>query len=368
MLCRNGPVCLALTVATTFLAGCWPAPAAAQPSPAGAEALARMSLEQLSNLEVTSVAKTPQPLSEAPAAVYVITHEAIVSSGATSLADALRLAPNLTVTQVSASDYVVSARGFSGAPQAQNFSNKMLILIDGRSVYSPLYSGVYLDADAVLPRDIDRIEVISGPGAALWGANAVNGIINIITRSARATTGTYASVGAGNLNEQLEARYGTDIGGSAAVRVYARADRRGAMQLAGGASAHDDWYKTQAGFRADWSRSADTLLVEGDAYRALENQPTPEPGICGSPAPTCSAAGGTASSARRCNCRPTSIRASGASLSAASASCCGPTTSRCSRISRSGAPGNSSGARASASTATVSPTVCRCPSSRGGAP
>jgi iron complex outermembrane recepter protein len=278
MLCRNGPVRLALTVATTFLAGGWPAPAAAQPAPAGAEALARMSLEQLSNLEVTSVAKTPQPLSEAPAAVYVITHAAIVSSGATSLADALRLAPNLTVTQVSASDYVVSARGFGGAPQAQNFSNKMLILIDGRSVYSPLYSGVYLDADAVLPRDIDRIEVISGPGAALWGANAVNGIINVITRSAQATTGTYASVGAGNLNEQIEARYGTDIGGSAAVRVYARADRRGAMQLDGGASAHDDWNKTQAGFRADWSRSADALLVEGDAYHALENQPTPGAG------------------------------------------------------------------------------------------
>lgn len=232
-----------------------------------------MSLEQLAGLQVTSVAKAPEPLSTAPAAVYVITHEQIVRSGATSVAEALRLAPNLEVTQISASAYTVSARGFNGAPQAQNFSNKMLILIDGRSVYSPLYSGVYLDADAVLLRDVDRIEVISGPGAALWGANAVNGIIDIITRSARATTGTYASVAAGNMTEQVEARYGARLGDSAAVRVYARGVRRGAMELADGSSAHDNWYKTQAGFRADWSRAADAVLLEGDLYRALENQP-----------------------------------------------------------------------------------------------
>lgn len=277
MLCRNGAVCLTLTVAASLLGAFWPACATART--AGDEAaLARMSLEQLSNLEVTSVSKRPQPLSQAPAAVYVITHEQIVHSGATSLPEALRLAPNLEVTQVTASDYVVSARGFNGAPQAQNFSNKMLILIDGRSVYSPLYSGVYLDADAILLRDIDRIEVISGPGAALWGANAVNGVINIITRSARSTTGAYASVGAGNRTDQIEAQYGTDIGHSAAVRVYARSVRRGAEQLAGGASAHDNWYKTEAGLRADWSRDSNALLLEGDTYRALENLGTPGAG------------------------------------------------------------------------------------------
>jgi len=230
-----------------------------------------MSLQQLTSLQVTSVAKTPQALSEAPAAIYVITHDAIVRSGATSLAEVLRLAPNLEVTQVSASDYVVSARGFNGDPQAQNFSNKMLILIDGRSVYSPLFSGVYLDANAVLVRDVDRIEVISGPGAALWGANAVNGIINIITRSAHDTTGGYASVGAGNLTEQIEGQYGSEVGDSAAVRAYARAVKRGAMEVAAGSSAHDDWYKSQAGFRADWSHADDALVLEGDAYRALEN-------------------------------------------------------------------------------------------------
>lgn len=269
MLCRNGQVCLAIAA---WLAGCWPLHAAGAAGGAGAQ-LTSMSLEQLSNLRVTSVAKAPQALSEAPAAVYVITHDEIVSSGAASLPEALRLAPNLEVTQASASDYVVSARGFSGAPQAQNFSNKMLILIDGRSIYSPLFSGVYLDAGAVLLRDVDRIEVISGPGAALWGANAVNGIINIITRSARATTGSYASVGAGNRERQIEGRYGTAIGDSGAVRVYARSDQRGAMELADGSSAHDDWYKTQAGLRADWSRDGDALVLEGDTYRALENQP-----------------------------------------------------------------------------------------------
>jgi iron complex outermembrane recepter protein len=273
MHCRNVPVCLALTAAT-FLAGCWPARAAGSVVTDGAEDLTRMSLQQLSSLQVTSVAKAPEALAGAPAAVYVITHDEIVRSGATSLPEALRLAPNLEVTQVSASDYVVSARGFNGAPQAQNFSNKMLVLIDGRSMYSPLFSGVYFDAGAVLLRDVDRIEVISGPGAALWGANAVNGIINIITRSAAATTGAYASVGGGDLQQQIEARYGSDVGDSGAVRVYARTDERGAMQLADGSSAHDDWYKTQAGIRADWSHESDALLLEGDGYRALENQST----------------------------------------------------------------------------------------------
>jgi len=269
---------LALTMAVIAAIG----PSLVQAAPAAAatsrEDLTQMSLTQLSNLRVTSVAKTPQPLGEAPAAVYVITHDEIARSGVTSLPEALRLAPNLEVTQVSASDYIVSARGFNGAPAAQNFSNKMLILIDGRSIYTPLYSGVYLDAEAILLRDVDRIEVISGPGAALWGANAVNGVINIITRSARSTEGSYASAGAGNLGENLEARYGGAVGDAAAVRVYARAIKRDAMQQPDGSSAHDDWYKTETGFRGDWRGTADSFTLEGDAYRALENQSAPGAG------------------------------------------------------------------------------------------
>lgn len=275
MISRRPPP-LALPIAILTALGF--VPAAATAAATAGEDLTQMSLAQLSNLSVTSVAKTPQPLGAAPASVYVITHDAIARSGATSLPEALRLAPNLEVTQVSASDYVVSARGFDGAPAAQNFSNKMLILIDGRSIYTPLYSGVYLDAEAVLLKDVDRIEVISGPGAALWGANAMNGVINIITRSARSTEGSYASAAAGNLGENLEAQYGGAVGDAGAVRVYARGFKRDAMQQPGGVSAHDDWYKTQTGFRGDWHGTGNSLTLEGDAYRALENRPTPGAG------------------------------------------------------------------------------------------
>lgn len=224
MLCRKGAVCLTLTVAASLLGASSPARASARTAGGGEAALARMSLAQLSNLEVTSVSKTPQPLSKAPAAVYVITHEQIMRSGATSLPEALRLAPNLEVTQVTASDYVVSARGFNGAPRAQNFSNKMLILIDGRSVYSPLYSGVYLDADAVLLRDIDRIEVISGPGAALADCHA--------RRHARGTLGRREPGLCGN----PELPGGSDRGG---ISVPLRRLRELAAKRARAARIHD---------------------------------------------------------------------------------------------------------------------------------
>jgi iron complex outermembrane recepter protein len=170
--------------------------------------LSKLSLEQLANLEVTSVAKAPQPLQQAPAAIYVITHEDITRSGVTSIAEALRLAPNLVLTQLSASNYTSAARGLGGNPADQSFSNKMLLLIDGRSVYSPLFSGIYLDAQDTMLEDVDRIEVISGPGATLWGANAVNGVINIITRPAYLTNGTLVSAAAGNMEQDVAARYG----------------------------------------------------------------------------------------------------------------------------------------------------------------
>ena len=147
--------------------------------------LSRMSLEQLSKVEVTSVSKSAQPLSSAAASIYVITREEILRSGVLSVPEALRLAPNLQITQLNSRNTRIGARGFSGAPDVQNFSNKILILIDGRSVYSPLFSGVAYDMLDVVMDDIDRIECISGPGATLWGANAMNGVINIITRKAR---------------------------------------------------------------------------------------------------------------------------------------------------------------------------------------
>lgn len=236
------------------------------------EDLSNMSLEQLGNVQVTSVSKSPELLRKAPAAIYVITHDEIVRSGATSLPQVLRLAPNLLVTQLTASNYVAAARGLGGNPDAQNFANKLLMLIDGRSVYSPLYSGIYHDAQDVILDDIDRIEVISGPGATLWGANAMNGVINIITRPAYLTDGTLVTAATGNLEQNLSARYGGKIDEELTYRFYGKAFQRDAMQLADGADAQDDWYKGQGGFRLDWSHGADLLTVQGDAYRGLESQ------------------------------------------------------------------------------------------------
>ena len=153
----------------------------------------------------------------------MISHEAIARSGATSIPEILRLAPNLMVAQTSSSQYVVTARGFSGNSNSQNFSNKLLVLIDGRSVYTPLYSGVYWDMQDVLPADIDRIEVISGPGATLWGANAVNGVINIVTRAAGQTQGGLLQVSEGEDRQRSATlRYGGHLGDDIAWRAYAR--------------------------------------------------------------------------------------------------------------------------------------------------
>jgi iron complex outermembrane recepter protein len=246
----------------------WAAPPAASPS----DELGGMSLEELANVQVTSVSKSVEPLRTAPAAIYVITHDDIMRSGATSIPEALRLAPNLQVTQMSASDYVVSARGFGGSPPTQNFSDKLLVLIDGRSVYSPLYSGVYLDAQDVMLQDVDRIEVISGPGATLWGANAMNGVINIITRPAEETDGTLVSAAAGSMERNAAARYGGKLDDDTAYRFYGMGFHRDALELANSASASDAWSKGQAGFRIDRTAIDDTTTVQGDVYRATENQ------------------------------------------------------------------------------------------------
>jgi iron complex outermembrane recepter protein len=231
-----------------------------------------LSVEDLMNLEVTSVSKTAASISTAPAAVYVITHDDVVRSGATSLPEVLRLAPNLEVYQTSPSGYTITARGFSGNTSAQNFSDKLLVLIDGRSVYSPLYSGVYWDAQDVLLEDIDRIEVISGPGATLWGANAVNGVINIITRKSSETTGGSVSAGAGNIEKDAAVRFGGDADGGFSYRTYLKSFERSAFDLPSGPSADDGWNKTQAGFRTDWTSRADTVTVQGDTYRGHEEQ------------------------------------------------------------------------------------------------
>jgi iron complex outermembrane recepter protein len=232
----------------------------------------QMSIEQLANVAITSVSKTAEPLSDAASAVYVISHDDVIRSGATSLPEMLRLAPNLEVMQTSPSNYVITARGFNGNAADQNFSDKLLVLIDGRSVYSPLYSGVYWDMQDVLPEDVERIEVISGPAGALWGANAVNGVINIVTRKASDTQGGYLDLGVGDEESSVAAQYGGKFDDDVAYRVYAKDFYQRALDSSPGVSAHDGWAKPQAGFRLDWTPESDTVTLEGDLYGGAEAQ------------------------------------------------------------------------------------------------
>jgi iron complex outermembrane recepter protein len=240
------------------------APALAAPEPdVSTTSLKSLSVEELMDLEVTSVSKRPEKLSETASAIQVITREDIRRSGAATLAEALRLASNLQVAQKNAHGWGISARGFN-----TELSNKLLVLIDGRTVYTPLYSGVFWDAQDYLLEDIDRIEVISGPGGTLWGANAVNGVINIITRSARDTQGLELEAGGGTELENLASvRYGGAISSNASYRVYAKHFERDDSVLANGGDASDAWRMTQGGFRIDAEPSAQNLLtVQGDVY------------------------------------------------------------------------------------------------------
>lgn len=243
---------------------------AATPGPV--RELSRLSLEELAKVEVTSVSKAAQSLNAAPAAIYVITREEILRSGVTSIPEALRLAPNLQVTQVTAGSYAISARGFGDKREVQTQANKLLILIDGRSVYSPLFSGVFYDAQDIMMEDVERIEVISGPGATLWGANAMNGVINIITRSAADTQGTVVHAGAGNQENAASARYGGTLGANGSYRVYGKAFERNSLELQDGSSAHDRLKKTQGGVRADWTHGHDSWTAQGDVYDAEQNE------------------------------------------------------------------------------------------------
>ncbi len=235
--------------------------------------LSSMSIEELAQIEVTSVSKSAQPISDAPSAIYVITHDDIVRSGALILPEMLRLAPNLQVAQTSANAYVITARGFSGSPAAQNLPNKLLVLIDGRSVYTPLYSGVYWDMQDVLPDDIDRIEVISGPGATLWGANAVNGVINVITRKAKDTSGAVATADVGADERAFGLRYGGNAGETLAYRLYVHGYEDDQTKTAAGIPGQDDWWRVQGGFQIDWTASAsDDIMLQGNAYGGSRSQ------------------------------------------------------------------------------------------------
>ena len=234
------------------------------------EQLRDLSIEQLANIEISSVSKAAEPLSDAPAAIYVISHDDIARSGATTLPEMLRMAPNLEVAQLNPTSYAISARGFNVGDNA-SLSNKLLVLVDGRSVYTPLFGGVYWDMQGVPPEDIERIEVISGPGATLWGANAVNGVINIITRKSSDTQGGVLEVGGGNLSRTASLQYGGQLAPDLTYRVHAEGSDYSAFQTPDGHDAHDGWSKPSGGFRVDWAPPGDTLSLQGDIFHAQED-------------------------------------------------------------------------------------------------
>lgn len=256
---RMFPICLAALIGTTALHD-------VHAQLASSSDLKRLSLEELMNVEVTLVSRRPERLLEAPAAIQVITAEEIRRSGASNLASVLRLASNLNIARKNAHEWIISARGFSS-----DVGNKLLVMIDGRTVYTPLFSGVFWDRQDYLLEDIERIEVVSGPGGSLWGANAVNGVINIVTRSAQATRGLYMEAGGGEDPRGFGAlRYGGELAGGAAYRVYAKYSDMDSQTFANGLDAGDDWRHGQSGFRIDKEHDTDTLTLQGDYYKASE--------------------------------------------------------------------------------------------------
>ena len=233
------------------------------PDPKGQEDLNQLSLEDLGKVEITTVSKVSEPMQKTPAAAYVITREEIERSGATSLPEALLLAPGVEVARIDADHWSVSVRGFAG-----QFSKSLLVLIDGRSVYTPLFSGVYWDAQNVMIEDVDRIEVIRGPGGTIWGANAVNGVINIITKNAKDTRGFTSNMGGGNVEQGVaDMRYGGTSASGFSYRLYTLGAMRGPEYHSDGDN-FDLWRMGQLGFRTDWTRGTnDNFTVQGDLYR-----------------------------------------------------------------------------------------------------
>ncbi|MEX2124184.1 MAG: TonB-dependent receptor [Woeseia sp.] len=223
------------------------------------------SIEELGELRVTSVSRKSEPVWTASSSIFVITAEDIRRSGFTSIPEILRLAPGVEVARNGAHSWTISIRGFNS-----DLSNKLLVLIDGRSTYSPLFAGVFWDAQDTLLQDIERIEVISGPGGTLWGANAVNGVINIITRTAWQTQGSLAELGAGNEHQgAVGLRHGWQVTENIAARAYLKHSDHDASESPTGGDGFDAWRRTQGGFRMDWERARDErITLQGDVYDA----------------------------------------------------------------------------------------------------
>lgn len=225
--------------------------------------LAELDVEQLLRVRVTSVSKHAEPLSGAAAAIYVVSEEDIRRQGFTTLADSLRYVPGMQVAQINSHGWAITARGFNN-----EYANKLLVLMDGRTVYTPLFAGVYWDVQDTILEDLQQIEVIRGPGAALWGANAVNGVINITSKTAAQTQGWFVSGGGGTEERGFAgARYGGKFGEEGFFRVYASYKNRDDSVYVTGADGDDDWQVGRSGFRLDWgSPETDLFTLQGDVY------------------------------------------------------------------------------------------------------
>ncbi len=227
---------------------------------AQAAEVADLGLEELMDVKVYSAAKKEQAMADTAAAAFVISQEDIRRSGATSIPDALRMAPGVQVAQINAHAWAITIRGFN-----DRFSNKLLVLVDGRTVYSPLFSGTYWSAQDVVLEDIDRIEVIRGPGGTVWGANAVNGVINIRTKHSKKTQGGLVSAQGGNYQSGGSVRYGGELGKDGTYRVYAKGKHNNDYLNSKGQDAHDQWNAGQGGFRADYNLTGkDEVSFSGD--------------------------------------------------------------------------------------------------------
>ena len=232
--------------------------------------LTELSIEELLNIEVMSAAKKEQAMLEAAAAISVLTAEDLRRSGATSIPEALRLLPGVQTGRVSSSKWAISTRGFNDL-----FANKLLVLIDGRSVYTPVFSGVFWEAQDVVLADVERIEVIRGPGGTLWGANAVNGVINVLTRNARETQGGVVQVSGGTRERgAASVRFGGRLGEGGHYRLYGKYFDRRESEDVDGEGLEDDWRVYRAGGRVEWELSGgDLLTVQGSAYRGELGEP-----------------------------------------------------------------------------------------------
>ena len=227
-----------------------------------ASTLLNMSLEDLMNITVTTVSNRPQRLSQVASAVFVITQDDIRRSGVTSIPEALRMAPGVQVARLGTDKWSISVRGFNG-----RFANKLQVLIDGRSVYTPLFSGVIWSEQDTFIEDIERIEVIRGPGSTIWGANAMNGVINIITKKAADTQGVLLTAGGGSFERGfVGARYGGELGENTPFRVYAKGFSRDNTTTLAGSNANDTWHSARTGFRLDHTRGMDEYTLQGDMF------------------------------------------------------------------------------------------------------